>query len=382
MFHQSAPQHFLERIADILQHIPQESTFNCYPFVANYLYTLPTDALTYQFYIRFVSLMSNIPSEDLLVHILCNIDLWIAAPWQQLSRIAVHWSQVLVTGFGNAFKKCFTAASISSLERIYLYFDKIETEIISKRQRAPDIDINIIRQHVDRAIVALAKISLTQKDVATLVSHTFTCKDIKQIPYYLAVIKEIASYIKNSEKIAYELHFLFLRSDPTIFIGTLRAIIALSKGTIAQHIELICCHINHLNSNIPALETIFGESRNHPEVTIIGAVIVAQLDDRARELFAKEFVEITQNTENCILVSKVRAWFVFVLINSLMTESLTTVLGQAVLNVLQRNFHFTAIDELLCFIDKLQLIGYRVSTLRYTILSKLAYSYCEKIKRK
>ena len=53
-----------------------------------------------------------------------------------------------------------------------------------------DLDVNLIRQNVDRTVIELANVSITQKDVATLVSHTFTCKYIKQSPYYCTIHQE------------------------------------------------------------------------------------------------------------------------------------------------------------------------------------------------
>ncbi|KAK8846449.1 hypothetical protein M9Y10_020471 [Tritrichomonas musculus] len=228
-FSNYAPHFFLEKIVDSFRHVPLEQYDQYISIFSQFLMNAPANVICYSLYLHFFMLFTETQSSLLFKHILFNFNIWFNADDPQaVKRTVQHWANVLFPDFSQIFIENTSIPEILTLIRIHCWFTDEESNNMINHKRCHTIDVNVVRNCLNRLIAEFASYKLTMDDVRSILSNTFTTHDIQHKLSFLSLLDNISSLILDKSEVASELHILFTTSRPDLFMTTLNLILKLS----------------------------------------------------------------------------------------------------------------------------------------------------------
>ena len=210
-----------------------------FSIIAHLLISTNFKGLTFDFYYKFFSLCQEIADvnlrNDIIKDILINFDLWTRS--SDFLKITIHWKNVLFAGFEFIYQELISFADLLGLMRIYLYYEpceKFATNLINQDNEAQNNkeikprpaceNITEIRENILEIMANQYQGSLTVYDLALLMSHCISCKDVRQVHDLLLFFSTLVD--SNIGKVLHEfmmkteayigLHSLLIMNDPLI----------------------------------------------------------------------------------------------------------------------------------------------------------------------
>jgi hypothetical protein len=254
-----APDHSPEVLIDLLGYLVltcSEAQKHLYyiPEIAQMLMLCPPDKLTYTVYLKFFSLIEHSTDQivitSLVVHILLSIGLWFASKSPHVVRICSHWSQSLCVTCPQVLHEWYSFSDMLSMIRIFFWFDPVEVDIIrgdvnSSRPRAPDLDVETCRQHLNRLLLAMAGKGSDRGDLmgvcSVLLSHCAVCADTRQVITFLRLLIDILSEkpLALPESKCNLLYCHFAAGHPILFVLALEVLCRVAGADTSGYLHTI-----------------------------------------------------------------------------------------------------------------------------------------------
>ncbi|OHT01450.1 hypothetical protein TRFO_31712 [Tritrichomonas foetus] len=373
-----APLHFIEKLVDLFNAIKQDQDFEIIPL---YLKKCSNSVLTYSLYIRFFTLFTNCTTETIFRHLLFNFDLWTLAQPSQLLRIVKHWATVLLPAYPKLFRQWLSFTSIIINIRIYFYFTFDDSKIInnvSNRDHGEEneksnekIEIEQCRVYMNKLLYQHASQQLKRDDVLSLVSHCITCTNIKQKCSFLDLLCDISGYaktIENMDDISLKLHPLFINTDPTIFVRTMKAVLLLSSP---QQIEYIIDYTNKITVTQELFNLVMNYTDELPEVLILACKLAFNL--RCEKLLLEKMSSIVINPKNSSRIALVKSWYFWPLMLSSVADKRDEAVVMFIISkILESKFETSTADNIFCFLDLISInLNVPVFNLKVKLLNHL-----------
>jgi len=221
--------------------------------VSYLLSTTKEEFLTYELYLKLVSLLNPIVIEKLksniMKRLILEFSIWERASPSTLCQITSHWVQSLIPVFQNEFSRYISVNTLLVILRKHVFESKNDTSLESR---------------LVTLIIETAKLSFSSKSLLFFIGHCLICSELEQIKLNIFLLKTILGNMnttnpqsfKNGNYIAL-LHNLFGYNDPGLFVDIVRIIVlSHKKGIISgisleQHLEVI------MNDISPSFVTSF-----------------------------------------------------------------------------------------------------------------------------
>lgn len=370
-----APPFFIEKIVDLLQFANCEKY---YGVIAQFLLRCDTRCLTYSLYLRFFNLFTECLSHPLFKLILFNFGIWCACTDpMHVKRIVSHWNQRLFPDFSSYFRNLTTISEILGNIRVFFWFSKDESEVISSR-RNPDLDIATIRDILNHLLVKFAATQLSDTDVVCLVSNILTTHDISQKMSFLSLLGEISDLLPAPMDCVSRLHPLFNTANTELFALTIKTILRLTKPEeISTQVELMQAHMLSIHFTRDAFNVILSLCDSYPEMLTLACQLAVNIDEETESLVREKLS--SAGGDRLVKVKTWYIWPVIVLLKSPSNEQevITRVIFE--LMMLDRRY----IDEVLGFID---LVGVKyhvnVTPVIFRMIKELCNDLTEELRNK
>lgn len=303
--------HSIDRIVDIIYKIPK---FSLYQEIIDSLILMPPVILTYNLYLRFYSIYRNTNNSILLRSVLFSMDFWLKSTGLTINRVFQHWIQALVPENIQHLIVLVPFEQVLSKMELFLWFDpKYSSTNDLLFERASEIDVDSLRNNVNRILYMYCAHCFKPKWVMNILSSLITIKETRQVISLLELLCLICDYVDNKVYVISLLQNLLFKGDDSVFIMTIKTIHVFAKndnkrGEIFSNI-LFQLTTYHQNKNMYGF--LFELVDSIPEVCIIIAFVSLKLDKNYREKIIDILVRLTTISEISKQVSNIDKWYIW-----------------------------------------------------------------------